>query len=110
MARLVGYDVLKHLVVTSKATKAYRQQRKLTFRVASGVTKPMVADAVEKLWPEMKVLKVAIINLPAKVKRFKKTTFIAAPRKKAIVTVAGDLPQANNNDTIVPAASGAQNV
>jgi large subunit ribosomal protein L23 len=59
---------------------------KYTFLVDKTANKKTVADAVSQLF-KVKVEDVNIVNIPGKLKRFRRTVARRSDRKKAIVTV-----------------------
>ncbi len=88
------YEVLRYPHVTEKSSHQNSKLKQYVFRVGSDVTKGMVKDAVEKIF-EVKVVRVNIINVPAKSThrgtRNRRLIVRRASYKKAMVTlVAGD--------------------
>ena len=84
------YDVLRRPLVTEKTNYLNGALHQYTFEVAEDATKTLVKDAVEKLF-DVKVLRVNVINMPAKQKRnlrSRRTVNRRASFKKAIVTLA----------------------
>ena len=61
-----------------------------TFIVAPGASKPEIRDAVQAIWPGVKVLKVNTLNRKGKKRRNRRSpTFGSRPdTKRAIVTLA----------------------
>jgi large subunit ribosomal protein L23 len=80
------YDSILTPVVTEKSHMA-AELNKFTFKVATWATKSQIKAAVEKLF-ETKVVKVNIINVKGKVKRFRGKIGKRKDEKKAIVTLA----------------------
>ena len=84
------YDVLRRPVVTEKSNYQNSELHQFVFEVASDANKAMVKDAVETLF-DVEVLRVNIINMPAKKKRSLRSRQMVSRRtayKKAIVTLA----------------------
>ena len=82
MAQLTS--VLVGPVVTEKSTRL-QEEDKFTFRVAMSANKTLVKQAVQTLFG-VKVLKVTIVHLPGKRKRFGPRYVKGPHKKKAIVT------------------------
>ena len=83
------YDVLRRPILTEKSSHQYAKLHQYAFEVASEATKKMVKDAVETLF-DVTVLKVNIINVPAKRTRRARSRRLMVRRsgyKKAIVTL-----------------------
>lgn len=80
------YEVLRRPMITEKAT-VLKEQGKYVFEVASRAGRQQVKQAVEKAF-NVEVLKVNIVNLPGKMKRAGKRTYMTDSMKKAIVTLA----------------------
>ena len=83
MAQMTG--VLIGPVVTEKSTRL-QEEDKFTFRVALTANKTLVKQAVQTLFG-VKVLKVTIVKLPGKRKRFGPRIVKGPDKKKAIVTL-----------------------
>ena len=86
------YDVLRRPILTEKSSHQYAKLHQYVFEVAQDATKSMVKDAVEILF-DVTVLKVNIINAPAKRSRRARSRRVAVRRsgyKKAIVTLHPD--------------------
>jgi large subunit ribosomal protein L23 len=89
------YDVIRRPILTEKSSHQYAKLHQYVFEVAKNATKNMVKDAVETLF-DVKVLKVNIINAPAKRTRRARSRRLmvrSSGYKKAIVTL-------DPNDTI----------
>lgn len=83
------YDVLRRPILTEKSSHQYAKLHQYAFEVASDATKKMVKDAIETLF-DVTVLKVNIINVPAKRTRRARSRRLLVRRsgyKKAIVTL-----------------------
>jgi large subunit ribosomal protein L23 len=86
------YDVLRRPLVTEKSNYQVNTLHQYVFEVADGASRTMVKDAVETLF-KVKVVRVNIINMPAKHTRRAKSRRMAirtATFKKAIVTLTPD--------------------
>ena len=84
------YEVLRRPLLTEKSSHQYTKLHQYVFEVASDATKSMVKDAVETLF-DVTVLRVNIINLPAKRSRRARNRRLLVRRsgyKKAIVTLS----------------------
>ena len=89
MADLKYYDVILKPVVTEKSMDL-QADRKYTFYVHPESTKPMIAEAIEKMFPGTKVARVNTMNIPGKTKRRGRVEGKTAKRKKAIVTLTAE--------------------
>jgi large subunit ribosomal protein L23 len=86
------YEVLRRPLVTEKTNYMNSGLHQYVFEVTSDATKRLVKDAVETLF-DVDVLKVNIINVPAKRTRRIRSRRVLVRRsgyKKAIVTLAPD--------------------
>ena len=88
MSNINMYDVIKRPIVTEKSA-ILNESNKYVFEVDVNATKPIIKEAVEKIF-KVAVLKVNVMNVPGKTKRFKGTLGRTSDRKKAIVTLAND--------------------
>jgi len=81
-------DVIIRPVVSEKSYGLI-EQKVYTFVVPRSVSKPEIRDAVEKIWPGVKVAKVNTLNRQGKVKRNRRsaTTSKLPDTKRAIVTL-----------------------
>ena len=89
------YDVLRRPLITEKSNYLNGSLHQYLFEVSPDATKALVKDAVETVF-DVSVLRVNIINVPAKRSRRAKSRRIKVRRsgyKKALVTLAP-------NDTI----------
>lgn len=83
------YDLIKHPVVSEKAT-VLAEQGKYVFKIVSDATKSQVKTAIEKIFG-VKVKAVNMIQGTGKTKRFRGVMGRQNDYKKAIVSlVAGD--------------------
>lgn len=84
------YDVLRRPLVTEKTNYQVNSLHQYVFEVDGNSTRTLVKDAVEQIF-DVKVLKVNIINVPAKRTRRARSRRLAVRNpgyKKAIVTLA----------------------
>jgi large subunit ribosomal protein L23 len=84
------YEVLRRPLITEKSNYQNSALHQYVFEVAPTATKTLIKDAVESLF-EVKVLRVNVMNIPAKRKRnlrSRRITQRKASYKKAIVTLA----------------------
>ncbi len=84
------FDIIKKPLITEKTAYQNSKLHQYVFEVDSKATKVEVKDAVEKAF-EVKVLKVNIINVPAKRGRKARSRRISIRKsayKKAIVTLS----------------------
>lgn len=84
------FDVLRRPLVTEKTNYLNADLHQYVFEVSDDATKTLVKDAVEKLF-DVKVLRVNVVNVPAKVKRNLRSRRMVNRRsayRKAIVTLA----------------------
>jgi large subunit ribosomal protein L23 len=86
------YEVLRRPLVTEKSNYQMTRLHQYVFEVASDATRSQVKDAVESLF-KVNVVKVNIVNLPAKQSRRARSRRLLVRRpgyKKAIITLAPD--------------------
>jgi large subunit ribosomal protein L23 len=86
------YDVLRRPLVTEKSNYQVNKLHQYVFEVADKANRTMVKDAIEKIF-DVKVVRVNIINVPAKRTRRARSRRVAvrnAGYKKAIITLAPD--------------------
>lgn len=84
------YDVLRRPIVTEKSNYLNSDLHQYVFEVAPDASKTLVKDAIELLF-DVRVLRVNVINLPAKRTRRARNRRLRVQRsgyKKAIVTLA----------------------
>ena len=76
--------------IVSEKSYALIEQGVYTFKVLPSASKPEIRDAVEAIWPEVKVSKVNTNNRKGKSKRARKSAVrVKLPdTKRAIVTLA----------------------
>lgn len=81
------YKIIKKALVTEKSTIAKDEANKYFFEVDRRANKIEISNAVEKLF-KVKVLDVAVMNVPGKKKRQGKIMGEKPSWKKAVVTLA----------------------
>ena len=84
------YEVLRRPLITEKSNYMNSKLHQYVFEVASDATKDMVKNAVETIF-DVKVLRVNVINMPAKHKknlRSRRMTNRRSSFKKAVITLA----------------------
>jgi large subunit ribosomal protein L23 len=81
---LTYFDIIKRPLITTKTVDLYKKLGQYTFEVHVDANKPMIRNAVEKLW-NVKVEKVRVVNLDGKSKSFNKRPYKASNWKKAII-------------------------
>ncbi len=83
-----AHDVIIRPVVSEKSYALF-DQKVYTFIVPRDVSKPEIRDAVERIWPGVKVAKVNTLNRKGKTRRSRRTGIRSklADTKRAIVTL-----------------------
>lgn len=82
-------EVIRRPIITEKSTELADEEFQFVFEVDSRANKHQIKEAVELIWPKVDVLKVRIVNMPAKrAKRWRKIIVRKSGWKKAIVTLA----------------------
>ena len=89
MANSQYYDVILAPVVTEKSMDGMATKR-YTFLVHPEANKTQIKEAVEKMFPGTKVLKVNTLNMDGKEKRRGRTIGRTAKTKKAYVQLTED--------------------
>ncbi|MBR0088033.1 MAG: 50S ribosomal protein L23 [Lachnospiraceae bacterium] len=89
MANVQYYDVILKPLVTEKSMLAMGE-RKYTFLVHPEANKTMIKEAVEKMFPGTKVLKVNTLNQDGRKRRMGLTQGYSSKTKKAIVQLTED--------------------
>ena len=79
------YEVLRRPLITEKST-SLQAQNKYAFEIASGASKPMIRQAVEKAF-NVKVTGVNVVTMRGKTRRVGRREVHRSPWKKAIVTL-----------------------
>ncbi len=82
-------DIIIRPLVTEKSTDLQAEDKKYTFEVAKSANKVEIANAVEELF-DVKVEKVATMNMKGKVKRMGRFEGKRKDWKKAIVKLTPD--------------------
>ncbi len=82
------YDIIRRPIIT-EASMDMTSDKKYTFEVMAGATKPEIADAVEKMF-NVKVACVNTISMKKKPKRLGVHEGYTGEWKKAIVTLTED--------------------
>jgi large subunit ribosomal protein L23 len=80
------YDVLRRPVITEKNTYIM-EGGKVTFQVDRAATKPQIARAVETAFPNVRVVAVNTLTMPAKDRRRGRIVGRLPAWKKAVVTL-----------------------
>jgi len=81
------YKIIKKALITEKSTIAKDEANKYFFEVDRRANKIEIGNAVEKLF-KVKVVDVAVMNVPGKKKRTGKILGEKPSWKKAVVTLA----------------------
>lgn len=81
------YQVIVGPVISDKAYKLNKQSNKLVLKVHPHANKPMVVEALEKLF-NVKVEKINIVVRKGKNRQVQRRTVTGALTKKAIITLA----------------------
>lgn len=84
------YDVLRRPLITEKTNYMNGDLRQYVFEVSQDASKGLIKDAVETIF-KVKVMRVNVINMPAKKKRNLRSRRVTTRRtgyKKAIITLA----------------------
>ena len=84
-----GYDIIIRPVLTDKSY-AEMADKKYTFRVAINANKTEIKNAIEEVFPGVKVESVNTMRTEGKIKRQGRTQGRTAEVKKAIVTLKKD--------------------
>lgn len=84
-----GYDIIIRPVLTEKSY-AEMADKKYTFRVAINANKTEIKNAIEEVFPGVKVESVNTMRTEGKIKRQGRTLGRTAEVKKAIVTLKKD--------------------
>ena len=85
----LAQDIVIRPIITERSMNGIIQGR-YTFEVAKDANKIEIADAVEKLFPGVKVAAVNTMNVDGKLKRMGRSAGYTKSWKKAIVTVTAD--------------------
>ena len=79
------YEVLRRPLITEKTT-LLKEQNRYVFEVARGATKQQIKESVEAAF-KVKVVRVNVITVPGKMRRFGRRQIMTPSWKKAIVTL-----------------------
>ena len=81
-------EVIRRPIITEKSTKLAEEEFQFVFEVDPRANKHEIREAVELIWPKVDVVKVRVLNMPAKrAKRWRKLIVRKKGWKKAIVTL-----------------------
>ncbi|MCX5925299.1 MAG: 50S ribosomal protein L23 [Candidatus Dependentiae bacterium] len=83
---LTIYDIIKGPVISDKAILSNRKYKKLVLRVHQDANKPLIKQALEKLF-DVKVEKVNCLNRPGKTRRVGRRIIQRSASKIAVVTL-----------------------
>lgn len=82
-------DVIRRPIITEKSTRLADEEFQFVFEVHPRANKHQIKEAVELVWPKVDVVKVRVMNVPAKrARRWRKTITRKPGWKKAVVTLA----------------------
>ena len=82
-------DIIVRPLITEKSMDGVAEKR-YSFEVAADATKPEIAAAVETMFKKTKVVKVNVINMKKKPKRYGIHFGYTGEWKKAVVTLSED--------------------
>ena len=86
--KFTSFDLIKKVLVTTKTKKLMSAENKVAFEVDPRANKVMIKHAVEELWANVKVVKVATVSVPGRTKRLKRgLQVVVGAYKKAYVTM-----------------------
>ena len=103
------YQIIKGPIVSDKAYKLNSNLKKLVLNVHPASNKPMIAEALEKLF-DVKVKSIRIIVRKGKIRKVKRRIIKKAMSKRAIITLKegyslDSISQAGTH-TVIPGAGG----
>ncbi|MBN1317835.1 MAG: 50S ribosomal protein L23 [Anaerolineales bacterium] len=82
-------DVIRRPIITEKTNELADEEFQYVFEVDARANKHQIKEAVELIWPKVDVLKVRVMNMPAKrARRWRKMIVRKKGWKKAVVTLA----------------------
>ena len=82
-------EVILRPIITEKSSYMAEEEFQYVFEVDPRANKHQIKEAVELIWPKVDVIKVRVMNMPAKrAKRWRKMVTRKKGWKKAIVTLA----------------------
>ena len=79
------YDVIKSVAISEKAQKENKTGEKFILTVHPEANKPMIKEAVEKLFTDVKVANVRVMIRKGKNKKVGRHKFVGSVQKKAII-------------------------
>lgn len=83
-----AYQIIQNPIITEESQIQATKGAQYTFRVAASANKRQIADAVEEVFPDVKVTRVNTMNYGGKLKRqMGRRTGKTSKWKKAIVTL-----------------------
>lgn len=86
-----AYQIVKHPLITEKSTILREDENKYTFRVHKSANKIEIKQAIEAIFPDIKVLAVNTLSVRGKPKRIRNNRRgRKSDWKKAIVTLRPD--------------------
>jgi len=81
-------EIIRRPIVTEKSNYQSSFLDQYSFVVSAKANKMQIANAIELVWPDVKVAKVRVANMPAKKsRRLRRTIVRKRAYKKAIVTL-----------------------
>ena len=81
-------EIIRRPIVTEKSNYQSSFLDQYSFVVSAKANKMQIANAIELVWPNVKVAKVRVANMPAKKsRRLRRTVVRKRAYKKAIVTL-----------------------
>ena len=83
---LTIYEIIRGPVVTDKASKLIRDLNKVVLEVHQKANKPMIKEALEKLF-NVKVKDIKVINRKGKRRTSKRRESVDSLEKRAIITL-----------------------
>ncbi len=83
---LTIYNIIQGPVVTDKASKLISNFKKVVLRVHPQANKPMIKEALEKLF-NVKVENIRVLIRKGKARKFKRKTSVGSDEKRAIITL-----------------------
>ncbi len=81
-------EIIRRPIITEKSNFQSSFLNQYSFVVSAKANKLQIADAIELIWPDVKVAKVRVANMPAKKsRRLRRLTVRKHAYRKAIVTL-----------------------
>jgi large subunit ribosomal protein L23 len=84
------YEILKRPVTTEKSNDLKDKLRKYVFEVDGRANKVQVKQAVEMAFPKIRVLKVNVMHMSRKRRRYGRRIIYKPAWKKAIITIPAE--------------------